>query len=174
MFLMLRKNRHPFVLFPRNQCALTCVVGRLSILYDTRTASASSANSSTGVVASLTGHSSWVLSADISPDGRLAASGSSDQTVKIWDIAARQCVSTLTDQSGDVWGVSWRPTPVLAPVLWFHQVMMVVCDGGDRLGQAPRQLPNKITDACSSTDICRNLGMQLIMISCKAIQWDMS
>jgi WD40 repeat protein len=36
---------------------------------------------------------------------------SSDETVKIWDIAARQCVSTLTDQSGDVWGVSWRPIP---------------------------------------------------------------
>jgi len=92
-----------------SQLLMSASDDRRLVLYDTRTASASSANSSTGVVASLTGHSSWVLSADISPDGRLAASGSSDQTVKIWDIAARQCVSTLTDQSGDVWGVSWRP-----------------------------------------------------------------
>jgi hypothetical protein len=64
--------------------------------------------------------------------------------------------------------------PVLALVLWFHQVMMVVCDGGDRPGQVPRQLPNKIIGACSLTDVCRNLGMQLIMTRCKAIQWEMS
>jgi len=79
------------------------------VLYDTRNSSVSATNSSVGVVASLAGHSSWVLSVDISPDGRLAASGSCDQTVKIWDMGSRQCVSTLSDNSGEVWGVSWKP-----------------------------------------------------------------
>jgi WD repeat-containing protein 61 len=60
---------------------------RRLVLYDTRTASASSANSSTGVVASLTGHSSWVLSADISPDGRLAASGCVPHGIRIHRIS---------------------------------------------------------------------------------------
>ncbi|KAF8339184.1 WD repeat-containing protein 61 [Cantharellus anzutake] len=87
---------------------------RRIVLYDTRSPSATSpnANSSTGVVASFIGHASWVLSVDISPDGKLIASGSSDRNVKIWDLTSRQCVSTLSsssEQSGEVWGVSWKP-----------------------------------------------------------------
>jgi len=97
-----------------SQLLLSASDDRRLVLYDTRTASATGANSnsSTGVVASFSGHSSWVLSADMSPDGRLAASGSSDHSVKIWDIASRQCVSTLSEQggTGEIWGVSWRPS----------------------------------------------------------------
>jgi len=66
-----------------------------------------------GIVASLTGHSSWVLSTDISPDSRLALSGSADKTIKVWDIAARAAVSTIQD-TGEVWSVSWRPKPPAA------------------------------------------------------------
>lgn len=63
-----------------------------------------------GAVATLSGHSSWVLSTDISPDGRLALSGSADKTIKVWDLGARAAVSTV-QESGEVWGVSWRPKP---------------------------------------------------------------
>ncbi|KAG6841221.1 hypothetical protein C0991_000667 [Blastosporella zonata] len=81
-----------------------------------------------GTVASFTGHSSWVLSADISPDGRLGLSGqvpsssqcafhinaadhrSADKSIKVWDIGARAAVSTIPD-TGEVWSVSWRPKP---------------------------------------------------------------
>lgn len=34
-----------------------------------------------------TGHSGWVNSVAFSPDGKLLASGSSDQTIKLWDVA---------------------------------------------------------------------------------------
>ena len=51
-----------------------------------------------------------MLSTDISPDQRLAVSGSSDKTVKVWDIGARAAVSTVQDQA-EVWSVSWRPKP---------------------------------------------------------------
>ncbi|PSS08844.1 hypothetical protein PHLCEN_2v3459 [Hermanssonia centrifuga] len=63
-----------------------------------------------GAVATLTGHSSWVLSTDISPDGRFALSGSADKTIKVWDLTARAAVSTIQD-NGEVWSVSWRPKP---------------------------------------------------------------
>ncbi|EJU06631.1 WD repeat-containing protein 61, partial [Dacryopinax primogenitus] len=54
------------------------------------------------------GHRSWVLSVDLSSDGKLIASGSSDKTLKIWDLETRRCVSTTQD-TGEVWSVSWRP-----------------------------------------------------------------
>ena len=34
-----------------------------------------------------TGHSGWVYSVAFSPDGKMLASGSSDQTIKLWDVA---------------------------------------------------------------------------------------
>ena len=38
----------------------------------------------------LTGHSGRVLSVAYSPDGKQIASGSDDNTVKVWDVLARQ------------------------------------------------------------------------------------
>jgi WD repeat-containing protein 61 len=98
------------------------------ILHDVRTTSIG--RSSSGAVASLTGHSSWVLSSDISPDGRLALSGyayrqprcshslttyysSADKTIKVWDLTARAAVSTVAD-TGEVWAVSWQPSSAAA------------------------------------------------------------
>ncbi len=40
-------------------------------------------------------------------DTRLLASGSSDKTVKIWDPATGQCVSTLQGHGGWVMSVTW-------------------------------------------------------------------
>jgi WD repeat-containing protein 61 len=78
----------------------------------------------------LSGHSSWVLSSDISPDGRLALSGyaygrpsfafslticdsSADKTIKVWDLAARAAVFTVAE-SQEVWAVSWQPSSAAA------------------------------------------------------------
>lgn len=108
------------------------------ILHDVRTSSQSGKpGSGSGAVASFSGHSSWVLSTDISPDCRLALSGyasplspspfppllqfefgvdvgvghrSADKTIKVWDLAARAAVSTIQD-TDQVWAVSWRPVP---------------------------------------------------------------
>ncbi|KAF8549938.1 WD40 repeat-like protein [Imleria badia] len=90
------------------QLLLTASDDKRLILHDVR--STASGKPGSGAVATLTGHSSWVLSADISPEGRLAVSGSADKCIKVWDLAARTAVST-TQESVEVWSVAWRPKP---------------------------------------------------------------
>ena len=55
------------------------------------------------------GHSNWVRSCCFSPDGRLAVSGSDDKTVRIWDVATRQCIRVYDDHSGYVNTVAFHP-----------------------------------------------------------------
>jgi WD40 repeat protein len=57
----------------------------------------------------LTGHSDEVFSVAYSPDGRYLASGSIDQTIKIWEVATGKELRTLTGHSGGVFLVAYSP-----------------------------------------------------------------
>ncbi|KAM7190941.1 hypothetical protein V8F33_009174 [Rhypophila sp. PSN 637] len=57
----------------------------------------------------LEGHSDWVWSVAFSPDGQRLASGSEDQTIKIWDPASSQCLQTLEGHSRRVQSVAFSP-----------------------------------------------------------------
>ena len=57
----------------------------------------------------LTGHTGWVHSIAVSPDGKWAASGSEDKTVKIWDLETDECRSTLEGHTNRVWTVAVTP-----------------------------------------------------------------
>ena len=50
----------------------------------------------------LTGHKDWVSSVAVSPDGKWAASGSEDKTVKIWDLETGECRATLEGHTDKV------------------------------------------------------------------------
>jgi TIR domain/Domain of unknown function (DUF4365)/Ras of Complex, Roc, domain of DAPkinase/WD domain, G-beta repeat len=50
----------------------------------------------------LKGHTNWIRSIAVSPDGKWAASGSDDWTLKIWDIDSRECRTTLRGHTGSV------------------------------------------------------------------------
>lgn len=49
---------------------------------------------------SLNGHTNWVRSCQLSPDARLAVSGSDDHTVRVWDVETRAAVSVLQELDG--------------------------------------------------------------------------
>lgn len=57
----------------------------------------------------LEGHSGGVLSVSFSPDGRVLASGSRDNTVKLWDVSTGQVLRTLTGHRLAVASVAFSP-----------------------------------------------------------------
>ena len=60
-------------------------------------------------VAVLEGHGAWVGSVAFSPDGTTLASGSSDGTAKLWDVASQEEIATLEGHSDVVRSVAFSP-----------------------------------------------------------------
>ena len=76
-------------------------------------------NSSATCVATLLGHSGSVFSVAFHPTAPVLATGSRDNTAKLWrlssDNSSATCVATLQGHSGIVYSVAFHPTaPVLA------------------------------------------------------------
>ena len=48
---------------------------------------------------SLSGHTDWVSSIAVTPDGNLVISASDDNTLKVWDLETRQVIADFTGES---------------------------------------------------------------------------
>ena len=59
--------------------------------------------------ATLDGHTRGVGSVSWSPDGATIASGSDDNTVRLWNATTGQHLKTLRGHTDDVFSVSWSP-----------------------------------------------------------------
>jgi WD40 repeat protein len=57
----------------------------------------------------LEGHSDTIYSVALSPDGKVLATGSYDQKIKLWDTASGKELNTLGGHNGAVFGLAFRP-----------------------------------------------------------------
>ena len=57
----------------------------------------------------LTRHTDWVLSVTFSPDGKTLASGSMDETIRLWQTSTAQHKATLNGHGHDVSSVVFSP-----------------------------------------------------------------
>ncbi|UCG01885.1 MAG: serine hydrolase [Candidatus Heimdallarchaeota archaeon] len=64
-------------------------------------------------------HNQFIFTLDFSPDGSLLASGSDGGTIKLWDIASRTLVRTLTEHTDDVRSIKFSPN---------GQILASACD----------------------------------------------
>ena len=72
-------------------------------------------------VATLTGHADWVRMVTFSPDGQLLASGSDDNTIKIWDTHNFQEIASFD-----------QPNPV-SSVAFLHRTGHLLATNGEVL-----------------------------------------
>ncbi|OMO92949.1 hypothetical protein CCACVL1_06714 [Corchorus capsularis] len=61
-----------------------------------------------GLIGAMSGHASWVLSVDVSPDGEALATGSNDKTVRLWEFKMRAAIHTTSNHTDQVWAVAFR------------------------------------------------------------------
>ncbi|MYG07753.1 hypothetical protein F4167_14285, partial [Candidatus Poribacteria bacterium] len=55
------------------------------------------------------GHTDWISSVAYSPDGNTLASGSWDNTVRLWDTHTGEHIQTLTGHTGRVNSIAYSP-----------------------------------------------------------------
>jgi WD40 repeat protein len=55
------------------------------------------------------GHTSDVWGVDFSPDGKYLATGSSDKTARLWDVATGETLRTFSGHTGEIDGVEFSP-----------------------------------------------------------------
>jgi WD40 repeat protein len=57
----------------------------------------------------LEGGAGEVRAVAFSPDGKLLAAGNRYHTVRVWDVATKKEVTTLTGHMSDVWSIAFSP-----------------------------------------------------------------
>ena len=82
----------------------------------------------------LEGHADSMYAADISPEDKIIATGSYDQTILLWDLKTGELLNTLTGHNGPVYDLEYHPTmPILASASGDRTVKLWDVTTGKRL-----------------------------------------
>lgn len=98
---LIQVPQKPLVSNGSKEILLTCILEKKHLLHSL--GARASTNPAKWVCShTLMGHADTVKSVAISPDGKIIASGSLDQTIKLWDLATGKLLETITEHSGAV------------------------------------------------------------------------
>ncbi len=77
------------------------------------------------LLGTMTGHTNYVLSVSFNPNTNVLASGSSDNTIKLWNPITGVLLRTMTGYTSSVYSVSFNPnTNVLASGSWDNRIKL--------------------------------------------------
>ncbi|MFB8797536.1 MAG: hypothetical protein U7126_25650 [Microcoleus sp.] len=115
--------------------------------------------------ATLEGHSDIVTSVSFSPDGKTLASGSHDNTVKIWNVASKKLLQTLKGHKDWVLGVKFSPDgQTIASASADKTVKLWNREGKTQKFQINPQTLNKHSDIVYSVSFSPN-GQEIVSAS---------
>jgi serine/threonine protein kinase/class 3 adenylate cyclase/dipeptidyl aminopeptidase/acylaminoacyl peptidase len=86
----------------------------------------------------LAGHSGGVTAVAFSADGRLAATGSADRTVRLWDVGAARAIQVLRGHAGNVTSVAVSPDGQWIASASLDRTVRIWSSGGGEIATLPR------------------------------------